>query len=355
MATVLKSSSPGERGVICILYSYALPLFARLFEIERITEKYVLVLEPSWSGYCNLDILCYSQLNSPVYVQAYEPRDQEFILNLRSNLAPIPVSNNWWVDHKIFRPLANVPKDVDVIIVAGWADFKRHHRFFQALRTLHCRNIILKVTLIGYPMGKIKDDILQAAEYYGVSDQLEVYEWITQEEVNFQLNRAKVNVIWSRKEGANRAIIEGMLADVPCVLREGHNYGYAYPYINLQTGCYSAEEELPEKLLWMIENYRQFSPRTWVMQHMSCQRATEIVSNTIKERALKCGESWTHDLAVKVNGLHGMSYWDDKDRQAFESDYQFLVSTIRDAENRSAPNLAKINCLNSRSPISKAT
>lgn len=355
MAIVLKSSSPSERGVICILYSYALPLLARLFDIERITENYFLVLEPSWSGYCNLDILCYSQLDCPVFVQAYEPRDQEFILKLRSNIVPIPVSNNWWVDHKIFRPLASVSKDVDVIVVAGWADFKRHHRFFQGLRALQRQKVVLKVILIGYPMQKTKNDIVREAEYYGVGGQLEVYEWITQEEVNYQLNRSKVNVIWSRKEGVNRAIIEGMFAGVPCIVREGFNYGYPYPYINPETGCYSSEEELPEKLLWMIENYRQFSPREWVMQHMSCQRATEIVSEAIKERALKCGETWTRDLAVKVNGLHGMSYWDDKDHQKFESDYQFLASTIRDPEKYAAANLAEVNFPVSRSPTSEGT
>jgi hypothetical protein len=91
------------------------------------------------------------------------------------------------------------------------------------------------------------------------------------------------------------------------------------------------------------------------MKHMSCQRATEIVSAAIKEQALNRGETWSRDLAVKVNGLHGMSYWDDKDRFAFEADYRFLASTMRDVEKRSAPNLAKLNFPVSRSPTSETT
>jgi glycosyltransferase involved in cell wall biosynthesis len=353
MAIVLKSASANERGVICLRYSYTFPLFSRLFDIERLAKCYRLVLEPSWSGYCNMDILCYSQIVAPVFVQAYEPRDAQFITCLSSNLVSVPLSANWWVDHRIFRPLSNMAKDTDIIMVAGWGDFKRHHRFFRALKKLRERNRVVKVILIGYPMGRTKDDIFQAAEYYGVSDQVEAYEWISQQEVNVLLNRSKVNVIWSRREGVNRAIIEGMFAGVPCILREGFNYGYPYPYINSETGCFSAEEELPDKLLWMIENHHQFAPRDWVIKHMSCQRATEILSEEIKGTALKSGEAWTGDLAVKVNGLHGMSYWDDKDLRRFESDYQFLASTIRDAENRSAPNRAKITFSVSRSPTSE--
>lgn len=329
MAIVLKSSTVNERGIVCILYSYALPLFARLFDVQRIGRKYFIVIEPSWSGYCNLDILCYCQFEQPVFVQAYEPRDYEFIHELRSNLYPVQISNNWWVDHRVFRPVPDVPKDADVVMIAGWADFKRHYRFFGALRTLRQRGRKIRAILIGYPMGRTKTEILGLAKYYGVDDQLEVYEWISQDQINTLLNRSKVNIIWSRREGVNRAIIEGMFAGVPCIVREGFNYGYSYPYINSSTGCFSSEQELPEKLLWMIENYRQFTPREWVMDNLSCQKATEILNNAVKAKALEAGETWSDGPVVKVNGLHGMSYWDDRDSHRFSKDYEFLTSVIR--------------------------
>lgn len=110
-------------------------------------------------------------------------------------------------------------------MVAGWAKFKRHSSFFAALHTLKKMGEMPKVILVGYPADMTKEDVLREAEYFGVRDQIELHEWITQEEVNRQLNRAKVNVLWSRKEGFNRAIIEGMFAGVPCILRNGHNFG----------------------------------------------------------------------------------------------------------------------------------
>src|SRR5262249_27967994 len=161
---------------------------------------------------------------------AYEPRDEKFIQSLGSNLISVPVSNNWWVDHRIFRPLPSVTKDIDVIMVAGWARFKRHHAFFHGLKRLRKKGIVLKVVLVRYPMGQTKDDVCEAAAYYGITDQLEIHESISAEQVNYHFNRAKVSVLWSRREGWNRALIEGMLAGVPCILRQGHNYGFSYPY-----------------------------------------------------------------------------------------------------------------------------
>jgi len=272
-------------------------------------------------------------LDRPVFVQAYEPRDEEFIRSLGSNLMAVPVSNNWWVDHRIFKPLPNVTKDVDVIMVAGWANFKRHYSFFRGLRELRSRGVRLRVVLIGYPMGKTRETICKEAQCYGISDQLEIYESIGTEEVNYHFNRAKVNVIWSRREGANRAIIEGLFAGIPCILRKGFNYGYHYPYINDSTGCYSSEKDLSEKLLWMIDNYQNFSPREWVAKHMSCEKATIMLSESIKIVAVKLGERWTENLVVKVNGLHGMQYWNTDDSQKYNADYNFLTSCIRASGN----------------------
>ena len=123
-------------------------------------------------------------------------------------------------------------------------------------------------------------DIWQQARHYGVADQLEMYERLTPPQVNEQLNRAKVNLLWSRKEGFNRAIIEGMFAGVPGLMRRGHNYGYAYPYINSQTGRFSSEQDLPDQLAEMVDAYERFSPRAWVMEHMTCQKATEVVEQS---------------------------------------------------------------------------
>jgi glycosyltransferase involved in cell wall biosynthesis len=326
---VLKSPGANEKGALLLYYSYTFPLFERLFDVPKIASRYHLVLEPDWTGYCDPNILSYCRYPFPVFVQAYEPRDVKVVAAAGTNLVPVPVATNWWVDHRRFRPLPGVAKDADVVMVAGWGAYKRHFRFFHALARLRRAGHRLRTLLLGYPVGCTKDEILRQAAYYGVADQLEIHEWVPYEQVNEFVNRAKVNVLWSRKEGFNRAIIEAMFAGVPCVMREGFNYGYRYPYINPQTGSFASERTLPETLLRMVENHHRYSPQDWVSAHMPCQRATELVSKAIGKAAVERGENWSGGLAVKVNMLHKMDYWDPDDARRFEPDYQFLRSAIR--------------------------
>jgi glycosyltransferase involved in cell wall biosynthesis len=331
LAIVLKSPGPNEKGVLLLTYSQGYLLFHHLYDIRKVASKYHLVLEPDWSGYCNHDLLTYAGLSFPIFVEAYEPRDADFISSLKSNLVVVPTSTNWWVDHRMFRPLPHVSKDVDIVMVAAWGIYKRHFRFFEALRRLRQTQVVPKVLLLGYTNGFSKEDIVSQARHFGVADQLEICDSVAYGDVNAHFARAKVNILWSRKEGVNRAIVEGMFANVPVLMRRGFNYGYHYPYINEQTGCFASESELPEKLSWMIENYQSFSPRQWVMQHMTCQIATQRMENVIREISTRNGECWTEGLAVKTNHLTSMPYWGPSDQEHFRGDYEFLRTAIRTA------------------------
>jgi glycosyltransferase involved in cell wall biosynthesis len=328
MVTVLKSPADNEKGVVLLNYSYVYPLFAKLFDVPAIAKRYHFVLEPSWCGSCELSILAYTMVDGPVFVESTEPRDIEFLKRLRSNLIPVSVAGNWWVDHRLMRPLPDVEKDADVILVAGWAGYKRHYQFFAALAKLRRQGIRLKTILVGYATGMTLIQIQAQARYWGVEDLIEWHENVPPADVNRLFNRAKVNVLWSRKEGFNRVIIEGMFAGVPCILRRGHNYGYRYRYINDQTGAFASERELPAALLAMVENHERYRPREWVMANMSCQRGTAILNDTIKAEALSRGEAWTTDIVVRVSKLNGIDYWDETTREGFTADYEFLRSAI---------------------------
>jgi glycosyltransferase involved in cell wall biosynthesis len=337
-AIVLKSPGPNEKGVILLYYSYVYPLFARFFDLERIAARYFLVLEPSWSGFCDLDILLFTRTRHPTFVGSIEPRDVAFLQSLRSNLVPVHFSSNTWVDHRIFRPLPGTTKDIDVVMIAGWAPYKRHWAFLAALRRLRARGVRLTVALVGYPLGHTREDILQQVRFFGLDDSVEIHEGLDPEQVNLLLNRAKVNVLWSRREGVNRVIIEGMFAGTPCLVREGFNFGHPYPHINPLTGRFSSEDDLPDQLLEMVEGYRRYAPRDWVLANMSCQRSTALLNDAIRTTALGAGQTWTHDLVVKTNALNRLGYWDAGDLSRFAQDYAFL----RDASRPISPGLPHV-------------
>ena len=328
-AIVLKSPTSREKGLILVHYNGLIALFASYFDVDRIAERYHIVLEPSWTGFCDLDLLTYFCRNFPVFVQAYEPRDAAFLRNVHANVVTFPVGGNWWVDHRVFRPLSDAVKDIDLVMLAGWGSYKRHHRFFDALARLRRQGHRPRVMLVGYAAGWSKATVMNQARYYGIEDQLEIHEGVPYEQVNALVNRARVHVLWSRKEGFPRATIECMFAGLPSIVRKGFNNGYRYPYINDQTGCFADEESLPEAILETLERSTTISPRNWVLENMSCQRATEIMWNAIGSWCRNTGQPWSDPAAVKVTRLHGLRYWNEADSARFASDYEFLKSVRR--------------------------
>jgi glycosyltransferase involved in cell wall biosynthesis len=325
---VVKTARPHERGVIVVDYSYVFPALAALFDLEAIARRYTLVLEPSWAGACNPDILLYSRLGHPVFVETIEPRDRDLLVGLGTNIHVVPVAANWWVDHRM-RPPQSVLRDIDVAMVAAWGDIKRHWRVFRALAELKRRGRRLTMALVGYRYDRTREDIEALASHFGVRDQITTYERISQEEVAALLWRSKLHVLWSRRECANRAIIEAMLADVPVIVRDGMTFGFHYPYINDQTGRFVREADLADAMLEMIATRDRYSPREWVLANMTCEQATATLERHLRDRAISDGESWTEGLVAKTSTLDTQRYWNPEDRGRFEDDYRFLASTLK--------------------------
>jgi len=135
--------------------------------------------------------------------------------------------------------------------------------------------------------------------------------------------------LWSRRECANRAIIEAMFADVPVIVRSGLTFGFRYPYINEQTGRFVDEAALGDAILEMLERRASYSPRRWVLEHMTSQQATAVVEDAVRAAALRAGEAWTSGLVVKTSTLDTQKYWNPEDRAKFEADYRFLEDCVR--------------------------
>lgn len=325
---VLKSPGPNERGVIYLYYSYVYPLFMRLLDARAVSSRYHLVLEPSWSGYFDPNILTTTNLNTPIFVGSIEPRDAEFLKAVHPNLIPVSISGNTWVDANVFRPVLGIEKDFDLISIAAWARYKRHWALFRAVARMRAMGCAPRLALVGYPLELTTRDILAQARLFGIDDLVDIFERLAPTEVNALLNRSKVHVLWSRREGVNRAIIEAMAAGVPTVVRKGFNYGHHYAYINDRTGRFSTEQDLPRILIDMIDSYRQYSPREYVLSSMTPEASTRRLNQEIRKVALSIGEVWTRDLAIKVSMLDGLIYLDPSDGQRFVDDYRYLESKI---------------------------
>lgn len=320
---ILRSHTETQKGVILIKYSYYFPLYFKLFDAKAISENYYIVLEPSWAGTCEAGILAFATLESPVIVMAYEQRDFDFIRKINTNLIPVALSSNWWVDHRNFTFNDQQVKSIDIVIVSGWSEFKRHYFIFKQLAKLKKRKPNLKVSCIGYPGDLTMSDVQKIANDFELSEHIEFHEWLTPAEVSAKIQESKVNLLWSRFEGLNRSIIEGMFCNVPCILREGFNYGQKYPYINNKTGNWSAESQLHLTLEYMIENHDNFSPYEYVSQHHTCIKATEILEDLINELTENFQDKGP--LSVKINELHGMAYFIHEEEDRYKKDVENIM------------------------------
>jgi len=326
MAIVLdKYRGENLKGLLLLKYSYAFPLFLCLFDIDKVTQRFNIVLEPSWTGYCDGSILCYAHLSVPVYVQSLEPKDSHFLRAFSKSLIPVGIGANWWIDHRVFTPHATA-KDTDLCVIASWAKFKKHKEIFDVVSRVKKNGKILKLLLLGYQIDMTMDDVYRLAKDAGIEQQIEMYEKISPTEVARQISRCKANLVWSKREGVNKAIIEGFFCNVPGILREGFNYGHKYGYINENTGIYSSPGTLTNDIVFMLENYEKFSPRQWVMNNMTSHHAKQKLSEIVYGGT--CANE-SNPNVTKVNSLDGMSYFNTADRDKFSEEYQFLMSCAK--------------------------
>lgn len=325
--TVLKNPDGDEKGALIINYSYYFPLFLRFFDVEKVARSFNIILEPSWAGFCEENILAYTLVKAPVFLQVYEKRDKHFIERLDCNLIPIEVGPSWFINHNNFVPPVSGERDIDILMVAAWAKFKRHGAFFKAISPLVKSKPRLKITLVGYPVDISKEQIVDLAVLNGIEKNIEIFEWITPKEVSELQKRAKVNVLWSKFEGNNRAIIEGMFCGTPVIMRKGHNYGEHYDFINPNTGYFASESDFQEVYEKIISREHEMEPNVYVMQNRNSRIGTEIMGNAIKKYELSNNRPWRSDLAVKVNDLHGMVYL-DSNSSIYEDSYKELTECI---------------------------
>jgi len=299
---ILSPPTSNKKGVLIIKYTNYFKYFFSIFNMDKIKEHYILVVEPSFAGYLDPDILCLLSSDIPIVIQAFEPRDFKFVKQLPFNFYPVDLGPNQWIDGRVFRPLKNKSKLYDIVMISIWADFKRHYHLFNALSKSKLKDRI-KVLLIGNPWPKTINDIKKEAQYYKVDKNITFKENISQEQINVLLNQSKCLVLLSKKEGSNKSIIEAMYANVPAFILEGHNFGYRYPFINKNTGGFINRKKLVQFIdnIDNLLNNNNFSPSEWIRNNVSPEISTSKIKRVLLEIEDKEQLRINKDIAVKIN------------------------------------------------------
>jgi glycosyltransferase involved in cell wall biosynthesis len=312
LAVLKAPAGGGEKGVLFVMVSDMFRLLHAGMNLPKLLEDYTLVFEPSWSGYCHPELLEYTRWNQETFILAAEEYDFGFLKRLNSNLIPVDLGPCDWVDPRVATPYLANPKEFDIVMNSNWGAWKRHHVLFRMLRNAKQR---YNVVLIGVNWsGKTRADIERLASFFGVVDQIVIFEHIPYEQVMDLTCRSRVSILLSLKEGSNRAIAESIFCNLPVVTLSSHVGGIRKNVVP-ETGLIADERHLEFAISRLLR--ANLNPREWGLENVSCFKSSEKLNLILREHALRQGRPWTQDIAGRSNSPESKYlYLEDAERLA---------------------------------------
>jgi glycosyltransferase involved in cell wall biosynthesis len=286
-----------EKGVVFVSFEFQ---WARLMGIPNLLDfarRYTLVMAPTWSPPHALanTLLCAQYPDDQLFSLISNASDIKTFPRLSSKIRVVPLYASNWVSPDLYTPVPFARKDIDIVMLAGFAAYKRHFALFQALRELPSS---LRVVLVGGPWGRDGSALQEEARQYGVQDRFELKQSATDEVVSQCLARAKISLILSRQEGSCVAVVESMFADTPVGIYEDAVIG-SRVFINSYTGLFLHRVGLAAQLQEFLAAAGSYSPRKWALENgIDCHSSTRELNRILKESALAAGQQWTQDIAV---------------------------------------------------------
>lgn len=283
----------GERGVLFISFEENWVRLFRYANIAALANDYDLVLSPTWSPPHDLAMQIASHLwPRRLYSILSNMEDEAIFRRLYPNVVPVPRLASHWVNPDFFAP-RQVAKEFDIVMLANFAQYKRHFALFRALRDARR----LKVVLLGRTWeGRTADVLLQEADELGVKDQITIREGLDDEAMIRTLQSAKVSVIMSRTEGSCVAVAEALFADVPVGLIRDARVG-SRCFINPETGRFLDARHLGAELERFVADAASFAPRRWMLENRHGYRdSSRALNKLLRQRSHEEGLPWTADL-----------------------------------------------------------
>jgi glycosyltransferase involved in cell wall biosynthesis len=323
-AVVLKPYlGDNEPGVVMVAWEYQ---WSRLIQanLGEFARRYSLVLSPSWSPPHCLAVCLFSNLYPGKIVSMIShTRDLGILPRLSPNISVVPLYASSWVHPGLYQPVPFARKEIDLVMVANFSEYKRHFALFKALRDMPRST---RVLLVGRGIEKRTSAVLrQEAAAWGVQDRFELLEDASETQVNAALAGAKVSVILSRREGSCVVVVESMLADTPVGLLSDAHIG-SRAFIGPETGRFLEHENLGRQLQDFIDHAGQYSPRRWALENgITCFGSTEVLNQFLKKQALAAGQAWTQDI-VPHHWRPNPQPVSPNDRERFQSEYDDIFA-----------------------------
>jgi glycosyltransferase involved in cell wall biosynthesis len=262
-----------------------------------------------------------------VIVEAQSRPDFESLEGLASNLVPSRLGAGDWADPALFAPRPGTARAYDVAMVAAWDPLKRHKLLLDVLARLERRGRVLRTVLIGYAWTWKREKVERLVRSRGLQDHVTILEKIPHPEVARTLADARVSVLLSKREGANRAIYESWFCDTPTVVYRHHRGVNLDHAGEPRAGLLADDRELEQALLDVVDGRKAFAPRAWALEHTGCHVALGRLEAELAALARARGLPWTRGLAPR----HAGGYLHETDRLRLAPEQERLAAFLRPA------------------------
>jgi glycosyltransferase involved in cell wall biosynthesis len=301
-----------EKGAIILKFSETLSPLYQLLDNRLLSKYFRIILEPSSVGYSSPELLVWQSLDPEhVIVLASYEDDFMFLNEICSNLIPVALGPADWVNPLTFFQRQDIAKIYDCIYVANFNPIKRVDRFVRAVARVCSNHPDYRAALVCASHGNAQREVMETLKWAADKADISYFPGVNQAGLNTLFNQAKVNVLLSLREGANKGLAEGLFAGTPALLIAECVCGNRR-HITPETGLISRDGDLEETLVWFSDHYRQFDPRKWAELNISPLASTRVLSEALRELELTEGRIWTHDLLPKVNQPE-LGYLNDSD------------------------------------------
>lgn len=305
--------SAQEKGVLYVSFENQMGRMALSENLKGLSEHYTLVLAPSWCPPHSVYTYLFPQMYPDNIVCCISnTRDLTLFprINIKYRMAPLYASN--WVDAREFAPVPHAEKTIDIFMLANFAKYKRHHAFFRALRDVPRH---FRVVLNGQSEpGRSRETLLQEAASYGVQDQFELQENVSDEQLHYNLTHAKTSVILSMREGSCVAVVESIMANTPIGLLQDAEMG-SKAFITSRSGRLLQHEHLGQQLTDFVAASHTFEPRAWAeAEGIGCLESSAKLNAALREYAHEQGQRWTQNI-VPMRWRPNPQYYDPKDAE----------------------------------------
>lgn len=271
-----------SKGVLLITFTKTFSYYINNIDIHKLQDYFYLVLEPSWSGYADPDILGFFNKGEKLIIQSSEIQDRIFLNHFIDYCIPVSFGASDWVNPNIFTK-NNEQKIYDSVYIANTNPIKRVYRYLKAVKTIiDTKDPDYKACLVCASWGGAESLLRRLVENFKLESNLTLLFSQSRSQVIDILNQSKVNILLSLKEGSNRSLFEALFCGVPVILAS-ENIGVNKAYINEHTGLLLDNTALEDGLCWIKENYHRYDTRTWAINNIapavSTQKLCTIINN----------------------------------------------------------------------------